>query len=265
MMEKIGFIGCGNMARGMIRGILASGLAGAGDLSASARTEASREYVRKELGIGCAENEDIASASDLLILAVKPQVLGGVILQLQDHVKDSAVIVSIAAGKSLAWLKEQFGRELKIIRAMPNTPALVQEGMTAVCPNELVSDTELEHVLSLFQSFGRALRVPESLLDAVTAVSGSSPAYVFLFIEAMADGAVALGMPRDQAYAFAAQAVLGSAKMVLETGLHPGQLKDMVCSPGGTTIEAVRVLEKCGLRSSVMEAELACARKASGM
>jgi pyrroline-5-carboxylate reductase len=265
MMEKIGFIGCGNMARGMIRGILASGLAGAGDVTASARTEKTRELIRSELNIRYAENEDVASSSDLLILAVKPQVLEEVIFQIRDHVRDSAVIVSIAAGKSLAWLQEQFGGERKIVRAMPNTPALVQEGMSAVCPNALVSDAQLERVLALFRSFGRALRVPETLLDAVTAVSGSSPAYVFLFIEAMADGAVALGMPRDQAYFFAAQTVLGSAKMVLETGLHPGQLKDMVCSPGGTTIEAVRILEKCGLRSSVMEAELACARKAGGM
>ena len=245
---KIGLIGCGNMATGMIRGILASGQADPADLAASARTEATRKRIREELGITCADNETIAASSDLLILAVKPQVLSEVIAQIRTCVKDTAVLVSIAPGKSLLWLKEQFQRELKIIRAMPNTPALVQEGMTAVCPNELVSDEELS-----------------KLLDAVTAVSGSSPAYVFLFIEAMADGAVALGMPRDMAYQFAAQTVLGSAKMVLETGMHPGQLKDMVCSPGGTTIEAVRILEKGGLRSSVIEAELACARKAGGM
>ena len=262
---KIGLIGCGNMATGIIRGILASGQADRADLAASARTEATKKRIREELGITCAGNEEIAASSDLLILAVKPQVISEVISQIRTCVKDTAVLVSIAPGKSLLWLKEQFRRELKIIRAMPNTPALVQEGMTAVCPNELVSEEELSRVLELFQSFGSALRVPEKLLDAVTAVSGSSPAYVFLFIEAMADGAVALGMPRDMAYHFAAQTVLGSAKMVLETGMHPGQLKDMVCSPGGTTIEAVRVLEKGGLRSSVIEAELACARKAGGM
>jgi pyrroline-5-carboxylate reductase len=137
--------------------------------------------------------------------------------------------------------------------------------MTGVTPNERVSEQDLSAVLSIFESFGKALTVPEHLLDVVTAVSGSSPAYVFLFIEAMADGAVALGMPRAAAYEFAAQAVLGSARMVLETGLHPGQLKDMVCSPGGTTIEAARVLEEKGLRSSVIEAELACAGKARRM
>lgn len=262
---KIGFIGCGNMASAMIRGILASGLAGSGDLSASARSQKSRKRIREELGISCASNEEIAASSDLLVLAVKPQVYEEVIARIRSLVKDSAVLVSIAPGKSLAWLKEQFGRDLKIVRAMPNTPALVGAGMSGITPNELITDAELETVLSLFRSFGDALTVPEHLLDVVTAVSGSSPAYVFLFIEAMADGAVAGGMPREQAYQFAAQAVLGSARMVLETGMHPGRLKDMVCSPGGTTIEAVRVLEDKGLRSSVIEAELACLRKARGM
>ena len=261
---KIGFIGCGNMAKGMIRGILASGYAAREDLTASARTEGTKEHIRAEFGITCASNEETAASSDLLVLAVKPQVYEEVIPRIRDFVKESAVVVSIAPGKSLKWLDDQFGRSLRIVRAMPNTPALVGEGMSALTPNERVSEEELSRVLGLFRSFGDALTVPEHLLDAVTAVSGSSPAYVFLFIEAMADGAVALGMPRAQAYHFAAQAVLGSAKMVLETGMHPGQLKDMVCSPGGTTIEAVRVLEERGLRSSVIEAELACARKAQG-
>lgn len=262
---KIGFIGCGSMGSGMIRGILASGQAAREDLAASARSESSKKRIREELGIRCASNEEIASASDLLVLAVKPQGYEEVISRIRTLVKDSAILISLAPGKSLSWLKEQFQRDLKIVRAMPNTPALVQEGMSAVSANELVTEEELDRVLSLFKSFGDACSVPEKLMDAVTAVSGSSPAYVFLFIEAMADGAVALGMPRQQANRFAAQAVLGAAKMVLETGQHPAQLKDMVCSPGGTTIEAVRVLEQKGLRSSVIEAELACARKAQGM
>jgi pyrroline-5-carboxylate reductase len=147
---------------------------------------------------------------------------------------------------------------------MPNTPALVGEGITAVCANDRVTEEELGYVCSVLKSFGKAEVVGENLMDAVVSVSGSSPAYVFIFIEAMADAAVADGMPRSQAYQFAAQAVYGSAKMVLETGLHPGQLKDMVCSPGGTTIEAVRVLEEKGFRSSVMEAMRACTKKARG-
>ena len=148
---------------------------------------------------------------------------------------------------------------------MPNTPALVGEGMTGVCANDLVTEEELQLVLTLLKSFGRAEVVPEYLMDTVTGVSGSSPAYVFLFLEALADTAVAEGMPRKQAYEFAAQSVLGSAKMLLETGMHPGELKDMVCSPGGTTIEAVAVLERENLRSAVIDATRACIRKSKGV
>ena len=148
---------------------------------------------------------------------------------------------------------------------MPNTPALVGEGMTGVCANALVTEEELQLVLTLLKSFGRAEVVPEYLMDTVTGGSGSSPAYVFLFLEALADAAVAEGMPRKQAYEFAAQSVLGSAKMLLETGMHPGELKDMVCSPGGTTIEAVAVLERENLRSAVIDATRACIRKSKGV
>ena len=175
------------------------------------------------------------------------------------------IIVSIAPGKTLDWLFGQFGKKVKLVRCMPNTPALVGEGMTGVCSNEAVTEGELEMVLRILESCGRAEVLPERLMDAVVSVSGSSPAYVFLFIEAMADAAVADGMPRAQAYRFAAQAVLGSAKLVLETGKHPGELKDMVCSPGGTTIEAVRVLEEKGMRSAVMEAMKACTAKGRQM
>ena len=160
----------------------------------------------------------------------------------------------------MEWLDVTFGKPTKLIRTMPNTPALVGEGMTALCPNELVSDREMQVVEEIFQSFGKTQVVSEPMIDVVVGVSGSSPAYVFLFIEAMADAAVADGMMRAQAYEFAAQAVLGSAKMVLETGMHPGALKDMVCSPGGTTIEAVRVLEEKGMRSSVFEASKAAVK-----
>ena len=148
---------------------------------------------------------------------------------------------------------------MKIVRTMPNTPALVGEGMTAACVNPYVTEEEKDYAQKILESFGKVEIVPEHLIDAVVAVSGSSPAYVFMFIEAMADAAVAEGMPRAQAYQFAAQAVYGSAKMVMETGKHPGELKDMVCSPAGTTIEAVRVLEERGFRSAVIEAMKACA------
>ena len=154
---------------------------------------------------------------------------------------------------------------MKLVRTMPNTPAMVGEGMMGICPAATVTEEELQAVCELCSGFSRTEIVTENLMDVVVSVSGSAPAYVFMFIEAMADAAVADGMPRKSAYKFAAQAVLGSAKMVLETGMHPGELKDMVCSPGGTTIEAVRVLEEKGMRSAVIEAMKACTKKSRDM
>lgn len=263
---KIGFIGCGNMATAMIKGILKQEAAGADQVMATAKSEGTKKKIREELGILLGEdNRQAAAFGDLLFLAVKPQYYGEVIGEIRDVVREETVVISIAPGKSLEWLQEQFGRPMKLVRAMPNTPAMVGEGMTGLCPSQSVTEEEMERVLTVCGSFGQARQVPENLMDVVTSVSGSSPAYVFLFIEAMADGAVADGMPREAAYQFAAQAVLGSAKMVLETGMHPGVLKDMVCSPGGTTMEAVRVLEEKGLRSAVIEAMKACVKKSRGM
>lgn len=262
---KTGFIGCGNMASAIIGGLLSSGVCLPGDLMASDSSPAAQDRIRNELKIACVTNTEAAAASDILFLSVKPQFYEEVIAQIREAVRPETVVVTIAPGKTLAWLREQFGRDLKIVRTMPNTPAMVREGMTGVCRNEQVTDEELAQVLTVLESFGKAEVVPERLLDVVTSVSGSSPAYVFLLIEAMADGAVADGMPRAQAYKFAAQAVLGSARMVLETGKHPGELKDIVCSPGGTTMEAVRVLEEKGFRSAVIEAEKACVQKSRGM
>ena len=262
---KIGFIGCGNMASAIIGGILSSGISTPEDLIASDSSPAARERILKELKISSASNRETAMQSDILFLSVKPQFYPDVISEIADCVRPETVIVTIAPGKTLAWLREQFGRDLKIVRTMPNTPAMVKEGMTGVCPNAQVTEEDLARVMAILESFGKAEVVPEHLLDVVTSVSGSSPAYVFVLIEAMADGAVADGMPRAQAYKFAAQAVLGSARMVLETGRHPGELKDMVCSPGGTTMEAVRVLEEKGFRSAVIEAEKACVKKSRGM
>ena len=262
---RLGFIGAGNMAQAMIGGVLESGILQRDEIIASAATQKTVEKVQKEYGIyATLDNKEIAKA-DIIFLAVKPIYCEQVIKEIKDVVSGQQIIVSIAAGKSMAWLEGQFGGQKKIIRTMPNTPALVCEGITAVCPNGNISNEELKSVCNLLESFGKAEVIPESMMDAVIAVSGSSPAYVFLFIEAMADAAVAEGMPRAQAYQFAAQAVLGSAKMVLETGKHPGELKDMVCSPAGTTIEAVRVLEQEGFRGSVMSCMRACADKSRNM
>lgn len=259
-----GFIGCGNMASAMIRGILGSGAADAQELMASARREESLARIRSEFGIKTGTNREVAAFADVLFLAVKPKMYAQVIEEISGSVRDDTVVVSMAPGKSLQLLSQLFGRPVRLIRIMPNTPAQVGEGMTGVCPGAEVPEEALAQVMRLLEAFGKAAVVDEHLMDAVTAVSGSSPAYVFMFIEALADGAVAEGMPRKDAYLFAAQAVLGSAKMVLESGLHPGELKDMVCSPAGTTIEAVASLEKNGLRSAVMEAVRVCAARSRG-
>lgn len=265
MNKKIAFVGCGNMASAMIHGIVKNGYA-PGLIIASNRSTGKLDAIQNSCGIQVTtNNKEAAAFGDIVFLSVKPQFYEMVITEIKDVVKDDAIIVTIAPGKTLAWLKEIFGRDLKIIRTMPNTPSMVGEGMMGISPNEKLWSEDIELIQELCAGFSRTQIVPERLLDVVTAVSGSSPAYVFMFIEAMADAAVAGGMPRAQAYEFAAQAVLGSAKMVLETGKHPGELKDMVCSPGGTTIEAVRVLEEKGLRSSVMEAMKACLDKSKNM
>ncbi len=264
MNRRIGFIGCGNMASAMIGGILKKGLVQPEDLTASDVSDAARQKAEQAFGIcTAADNRTVAEGSDILFLAVKPPYIDAVIEEIREGISEQ-VIISIAPGKSLEHLEEAFGRKIPLVRVMPNTPALVGEGMSALCPNDAVTGEQLAAIREIFESFGRAEVVPERLMDVVTGVSGSGPAYVFMFIEAMADAAVLDGMPRDMAYSFAAQTVLGSAKMVLETGMHPGSLKDMVCSPGGTTIEAVRVLEEMGFRGAVIEAVHACTEKARG-
>lgn len=263
---KTGFIGCGNMATAMVRGILKGQKALPEEILVSRRHMEPLQQLQQELGIGITtDNKEVAAFSDVLFLAVKPQFYAETIREIRDDVRENTIVVSIAPGKTLDWLTEQFGRPMKLVRTMPNTPAMVGEGMMGICPAATVTEEELQVVRELCSGFSRTEMVTENLMDVVVSVSGSAPAYVFMFIEAMADAAVADGMPRKSAYTFAAQAVLGSAKMVLETGMHPGELKDMVCSPGGTTIEAVRVLEEKGLRSAVIEAMKVCTKKSRDM
>ncbi len=263
---KIGFIGLGNMATAMIGGMLKKQAAEASDIIGSAKTEATVQAVAAQYGIVAAkDNKEVAEASDILFLAVKPQMFPPIMEEIRDSIRKETVVVSIAAGRTLSYLKEALGEDRKLVRCMPNTPALVLEGCTGVCAAETVSEEELAQVLDLLRSFGTANVVPEKLMDVVIGVSGSSPAYVFMFIEAMADAAVAEGMPRKQAYEFAAQAVLGSAKMVLETGRHPGELKDMVCSPAGTTIRAVQTLEEKGFRGAVIDGVISCIETAKNL
>lgn len=259
---KLGFIGCGNMASAMIGGILQKKLIPANNIIVSDVNETNLLTAYNQFGIlTTTDNLDVVQKSDYIVLSVKPQFYETVITQIKEVLTKEQVIITIAPGKTLSWLESAFGKEIKLVRTMPNTPALVGEGMTGICTNSLVDEKELTYIFTLFSSFGKVEQVSEHLMDAVGAVSGSSPAYIFLLIEAMADAAVSEGMARNQAYQFAAQAVLGSAKMVLETQKHPAQLKDMVCSPAGTTIEGIRVLEEKGFRSAMIEALKACVKK----
>ncbi|MGO5075294.1 pyrroline-5-carboxylate reductase [Clostridium sporogenes] len=266
MNKVIGFIGAGNMGQAMVGGIVNSKLVVSENIILSDLNEKALAAANEKFGVRVTtDSNELAKEADILVLSVKPNLYPIVIKGIKDSVKKDVIVVTIAAGKALEDTENMFGKRIKIVRVMPNTPALVGEGMAAICPNDLVSKGETEEVISIFESFGKAEIVGEKLMDSVTAVSGSSPAYVYMFIEAMADAAVLEGMPRDKAYKFAAQAVLGSAKMVLETGMHPGALKDMVCSPGGTTIEAVATLEKHGFRNAIIEAMRDCAIKSKEM
>lgn len=277
---KIGFIGLGNMATAIIGGLLREGTTfgskGEGaaaitatDIIGSAKTEATRQKRAEQFGIAVtADNREVAEAADVLVLAVKPVFFPEVIGEIRDAVREDTLVISIAAGLTLERIAALFNRDvetMRLIRCMPNTPALVNAGCTAVVPGPGATADDEALCLQIMESFGRAIVIPERLMDAAGAVGGSSPAFAFMFIEALADGAVAAGMPRAQAYEFAASAVAGSAQLVLETGRHPGDLKDMVCSPGGTTIEGVRALEEGAFRASVMNAVTACVEKTKAL
>jgi len=264
--KKIGFIGCGNMSKAIIGGLVAGGQIQPENIWVFDHKPETNQAMHQQYGITPAESaEEVAKQADILFGAVKPNVILKVLKDVAGSLNKDTLVVSIAAGVTLDALAMALGHDRKIVRVMPNTPALVNEGMTSVTPNALVSQQEIDEVVKIFNSFGKAEVVAEYLIHSVVGVSGSAPAYVFMFIEAMADAAVLGGMPRAQAYQFAAQAVKGSAQMVLETGKHPGELKDMVCSPGGTTIEAVKVLEEKGLRAAVMEAMRQCMAKSEAL
>ena len=262
MDKKIGFIGCGNMGKAILGGLIASGQVLPGQIWVYTPSPDKVAALRDEYGVNAAESaQEVAQVADLVFGAVTPNIMIKVLGEITSSLNKETLVVSIAAGVTLDQLARALGHDRKIVRAMPNTPSLVNAGMTSVTPNALVTSEDVADVLNIFRCFGEAEVIAEPMIHPVVGVSGSAPAYVFMFIEAMADAAVLGGMPRAQAYKFAAQAVMGSAKMVLETGKHPGELKDMVCSPGGTTIEAVRVLEDRGFRSAVIEAMEKCMEK----
>ncbi|KAA9002445.1 pyrroline-5-carboxylate reductase [Affinibrenneria salicis] len=262
MTNKIGFIGCGNMGKAILLGLLSSQIVKARQIVGyDIRTEITDELARQHGVLTADGSAQLAQQCDIIFLAVKPDVIRTSLGEIAGVLKPRQILISIAAGITLDAISAVVGPDKKVVRVMPNTPALVREAICSLTPNQHVTPDEFSQVARLFSSIGRYERVPEYQIHAVTGVSGSAPAFVFMLIEAMADAAVAGGLPRKQAYQFAAQTVLGSAKMVLETGLHPGELKDNVCSPGGTTIEGVGVLEDKGFRAAVMQAVRASTHK----
>jgi pyrroline-5-carboxylate reductase len=259
---RIGFIGAGKMATALARGFINSNICAASDILASDVQESARKSFEKETSAHTTDsNQKIAEFAKTIILAVKPQNVGTVLNQIKDYISENHLLISIAAGIKISFIESLVPAGTRVIRVMPNTPALVGCGASAYAPGKSAtkSDEELTH--KLLSSVGIAVKVNEELLDAITGLSGSGPAYIYLVIEAMSDGGVAAGLPRDIATKLAAATVMGAAKMVLETGLHPGQLKDMVTSPGGTTIEGLHELEKSAVRAAFINAVRAATEK----
>lgn len=262
MDKKIGFIGAGNMAQAMIGGIVKSGLVSANSIMASNRSQDTLKSVEERFGVLIAtNNKEVAQFADILFLSIKPNKYEEIIEEIKDFVKDDVIIITIAPGISTKDIEIKFGKKLKVVRTMPNTPALVGEGMTAICYNEMIIEEEISLIVKIFESFGKAEIIDEKLIDVIPSISGSSPAYVYIFIEALAEGGVLRGLTWKQSYNLAAQAVLGAAKMVLETGEHPAELRDKVCSPGGTTIAAVYSLEKDNFKGTIINAMEKCTGK----
>lgn len=260
--SKLGFIGAGMMAEAIARGLDRSGVVPAHCMSAS-DLNAVRCGVFKDFGVSVFEsNTQVLENSDVLILAVKPQAVHEVLTNLAPSLKSKHLLISIAAGVTLKKL-ENWAGEARVVRVMPNTPCLVGETAAALSLGSRATLKDADYVKALFEALGKIHVVDEKLLNAVTGLSGSGPAFVFLAIEALADGGVAAGLPRDIALSLAAQTVLGSAKMVLDLKAHPGQLKDQVASPAGTTIAGIHALEKGGFRAALIDAVLAASNRSA--
>jgi pyrroline-5-carboxylate reductase len=252
--KKVGFMGGGNMAEAIIKGLLAGGVKSS-SISVSEPVEARRDYMRDNYGVQVhGDNMAVAKESDLVILAVKPQVCGDVLKGIAGENLSGKVFISIMAGVKTETIENALGGTVRVVRVMPNTPALVLESAAAISPGALATSDDVMLARKIFDLLGVTCPVDEKLLDAVTGLSGSGPAYVFTFIEALSDAGVKNGLPRDVASMLAAQTVLGSAKMVLETGDHPAVLREKVTSPGGTTIAGLHVLEEAGMRGTIMTA-----------
>lgn len=261
---RIGFLGAGKMATALARGWIASGLITLDRLLASDPLPAARGEFQQLTGVSAlADNAAVVQASNVLVLAVKPQNMPALMREIRPLLNREHLVVSIAAGATLETLEATFAPEQRIIRVMPNTPCLVGAGAAAYSLGHYATPADGQLVQSLMNAVGRAVPLPEHLLDAVTGLSGSGPAFVYLMIEALSDGGVRVGLPREVATLLAAQTVMGAARMVLETNEHTGTLKDRVASPGGTTIAGLHALERGGLRGALMDAVEAATHRAS--
>lgn len=259
---RVGFIGSGKMATALARGLISSEFVSADRVVASDVYAAARESFQSGTGARTVEaNSHVVECSDVVVLAVKPQQMGDVLDGMSSLLEDRHLVISIAAGLPLSFYEAKLGTSRRVIRVMPNTPCLVGETAAGFSVGASATAADAALVASLLGTVGLAVQVEEKLLDAVTGLSGSGPAYIYQIIEALSDGGVRVGLPRDVATKLAAQTVLGAAKMVLETGEHPGPLKDAVTSPGGTTIAGVHALESGGLRATLMNAVEAAANR----
>jgi pyrroline-5-carboxylate reductase len=259
--KSIGFVGAGNMAEAMIRGLLRGKLFAPAQVTASAPREERRRELSEKYGIHVTQDNREAAAQSIVVLSVKPQILSRVLDEISGSIRAESLVLSIAAGVPVAAIQAKLRKGTRVVRAMPNTPALVDAGATAIAGGEHAQESDLEDAKRIFDAVGLTVVLDESLLDAVTGLSGSGPAYVFLILEALSDAGVKVGLSRRTSQLLAAQTLLGSAKMLLETNEHPGKLKDMVTSPGGTAITGLHTLEHGGVRTTLMNAVEAATRR----
>lgn len=253
--KKLGFIGGGAMAEALLTGITGAGLVSAQQILTSDVNEQRRAYLSEKFAIGVtADSQAVVNQADIVILAVKPFVMPDILAETGGWFSSAQLVISIAAGINTTYIEKYLTGQVPVVRAMPNTPALLGAGATAVCCGRWALESHQQLALSLFGAVGRAVPVPEKLMDAVTGLSGSGPAYMYIIAEAMVDAGVRMGLPRDVALTLTSQTMLGSARMMLETGHSPAVLKDMVTTPGGTTIEGLFALEESGVRAAMYRA-----------
>lgn len=251
---RIGFLGGGRMAEALIKGIIQAGLFAAKQIVAVDPAADRRQLLAKQYKVDVAEDSAVLAACEIVVLAVKPQVLPGLLQGKRAHFNKQQLVISIAAGVSLGVLESSLaGCDCRVVRVMPNTPALIMEGAAALCGGSLANDADLETATAIFDAVGKSVVLSEAEIDAVTGLSGSGPAYVFSFIEALIDGGVKVGLNRPVAETLALQTVLGSVKLAIETGMHPADLRAMVTSPGGTTIAGLHEMERAGFQGIIMD------------